>query len=121
MKRIRLESVTESGVLSRNGYIFESKTCSDVSFLVGGDKEEFPEIISAHKCILASVCLVFDWLFNEDFMESRKLGYLDIPIPNVTPSTFREVLKWMYTDEYDLSLDSVSPLLSVEKYDLASL
>ncbi|XP_040565545.1 BTB/POZ domain-containing protein 3-like [Lepeophtheirus salmonis] len=61
-------------------------------------------------------------MFNGDFMESRRQGCLEIAIPDVTPSAFREVLKWIYTDEFDLSLNSVSPLLyCVEKYDIAIL
>ncbi|XP_040572617.2 BTB/POZ domain-containing protein 6-B-like [Lepeophtheirus salmonis] len=102
-------------------HLLESRLFSDVSFMVGGNKGVSPEKISAHKCILGSASPVFELMFNGDFKESKKED-IEIDVPDVSPSGFRDMLRWIYTNETILSLKDVCPLLyCAEKYDLSIL
>ncbi|XP_071746391.1 BTB/POZ domain-containing protein 2 [Lepeophtheirus salmonis] len=99
--------------------LFESGLFTDVSFLVGDN--ELQESLSAHRCILGGASPIFERMFGGNFRESN-MKDMKILVLDVLPSAFKTMLKWIYTDEADLSLDNVAPVLyCAEKYQLSTL
>ncbi|XP_040573915.1 BTB/POZ domain-containing protein 6-like [Lepeophtheirus salmonis] len=109
-------------VFTRNGHLPETRLLSDVSFLVRRDTmvESF-QIIYVYKNILKSASTVFEEIYTGDLKKSKKENSdLEIKVKDMDPSG--DMLRWIYTDEVTLSLNSVCSLLySNEKYDLSFL
>ncbi|XP_061170988.1 BTB/POZ domain-containing protein 6-like [Saccostrea echinata] len=85
----------------------------DVSFKVG--KEE--KLVRAHKYVLASRSPVFDALLYGDLAESN-----EIKIPDIEPSAFNVLLRFLYCGDIDLNQDTViGALYAADKYDVEEL
>ncbi|CAB4055221.1 NIT1 [Lepeophtheirus salmonis] len=72
-------------ILSRMKALFESRPFSDITFLVGENKGESPQNISAHRGVLVSASPIFARMFNEEIKGSNKE---EIHVPDVVPSAF---------------------------------
>ncbi|CAB4055611.1 BTBD3_6 [Lepeophtheirus salmonis] len=93
---------------------------SDVTFLVGDEEIlDSQEIFPAHKLMLCSASPVFCSMLTGDYCESRKSF---IEIPDISPSAFRVMLTYIYTDEIHLNPENVaSTLYCTEKYGIPFL
>ncbi|XP_056616579.1 BTB/POZ domain-containing protein 6-A isoform X1 [Triplophysa dalaica] len=98
----------------RNALMFNNEHMADVHFIVGppGESERVP----AHKYVLAVGSSVFCAMFYGDLAE----GDSDIHIPDVEPAAFLILLKYVYSDEIELSADTVLATLYVAKKYLVS-
>ncbi|XP_076117999.1 BTB/POZ domain-containing protein 6-like [Mytilus galloprovincialis] len=74
--------------------------------------------IPAHRMILALRSPVFKAMFYGSFPQSEG----NIRIEDITPDTFKIMLRYLYTDHLQLSKDSVFPLMyAAQKYQIAGL
>ena len=83
--------------------LLQSGEHTDVTFLVGGVR------ITAHRLILASRCEYFRSLLFGDMKEAHSDAV--IPLPDVTPESFRVLLEYMYSGEVCLSDLSLQVML----------
>jgi hypothetical protein len=77
----------------------------DVVFLVGDENEEMYALTH----ILTGHSSVFDAMFNGGFREGKE-ERAPIPIPNITPERFLQMLKYMYTGDADVTEDCIEAL-----------
>ncbi|XP_040583007.1 BTB/POZ domain-containing protein 6-B [Lepeophtheirus salmonis] len=107
-------------VCARNKELLRSGFLSDVTFLVGDEEIlDSQEIFPAHKLMLCSASPVFCSMLTGDYCESRKSF---IEIPDISPSAFRVMLTYIYTDEIHLNPENVaSTLYCAEKYGIPFL
>jgi len=89
--------------LQNDASLLESKSHSDVTFVVGGEGEEKQEF-AGHKVILAVRCPVFAKMFEHDF-EENKLN--QVVITDMSPKVFEQFMKFIYSGKVD----------SVEQFD----
>lgn len=97
-----------------NSYMLKYEVASDVTFAVGDAKEE----IRAHKYMLMARSPV---LFKSLI---KHLGNTDVKIavPDIKPDCFRDMLQYMYTDEFDIHSDNVATMLyAAKKFQLKGL
>ncbi|OWF41276.1 BTB/POZ domain-containing protein 6-like [Mizuhopecten yessoensis] len=87
-------------------YLFTSGLACDVTFLIGDEKEK----ISAHRTILLSRSPVFYAMFEGNLAEKES-----IIIPDYTARTFSMFLRYLYTDEIQLTVETVTSVLSVAR------
>ena len=83
--------------LQNNASLLESKSHSDVTFVVGGEGEEKQEF-AGHKVIFAVRCPVFAKMFEHDF-EENKLNR--VVITDMNPKVFEQFMKFVYTAKVD--------------------
>lgn len=89
-------------------YILENGLMCDVSFKVGPEQK----IIRAHKLILATRSPVFYTMFEGSIPETD-----NIVISDVNDDTFNLFLRWIYTDQMEVSSKNVKEMLYIsEKY-----
>ncbi|KAK3103543.1 hypothetical protein FSP39_020019 [Pinctada imbricata] len=101
-------------IVQCNTYMWTNQIACDIQFLVG----EHEERISAHKYILISRSCVFYSMFCGPLAESKK----SIPLPDIEPHIFKELLRFLYTESCDIQPDTVLPLLySAKKYSIQNL
>ncbi|KAL5016782.1 hypothetical protein ScPMuIL_006371 [Solemya velum] len=95
-------------------FMFENEIACDVTFLVGGAKDE----VRAHKFILISRSPVFSAMFCGPMAESQE----SIPIPDIHADNFRTMLRYMYCDKENIDDGNVSEVLyCAKKYCIAGL
>ncbi|XP_057318588.1 speckle-type POZ protein B-like [Microplitis mediator] len=93
--------------------LYESKTNSNVIFVVGNEK------FKAHKFILSTRSPVFSAMFTHELKENRNS---EVDIPDIDPEIFNKMLEFIYTDEINnLDEDAESLLESADKYQLLNL
>ncbi|XP_072533422.1 BTB/POZ domain-containing protein 6-A [Salminus brasiliensis] len=100
----------------RNAQMFNNEHMADVHFIVGppGSSEKVP----AHKYVLAVGSSVFCAMFYGDLAE----GDTEIHIPDVEPTAFLILLKYLYSDEIELEADTVlATLYAAKKYLVSPL
>ncbi|XP_037098262.1 BTB/POZ domain-containing protein 6-B-like isoform X1 [Syngnathus acus] len=100
----------------RNALMFNNELMADVHFIVGppGGSQRVP----AHKYVLAVGSSVFCAMFYGDLAEEEA----DIRIPDVEPTAFLILLKYMYSDEIELEADTVlATLYAAKKYIVPAL
>ncbi|XP_034018000.1 BTB/POZ domain-containing protein 6-B-like [Thalassophryne amazonica] len=100
----------------RNALMFNNEQMADVHFIVGppGNTHSVP----AHKYVLAVGSSVFSAMFYGDLAE----GQSQVHIPDVEPSAFLVLLKYMYSDEIELDADTVlATLYAAKKYIIPAL
>lgn len=100
----------------RNAQMFNNEHMADVHFIVGppGSSERVP----AHKYVLAVGSSVFCAMFYGDLAE----GDTEIHIPDVEPTAFLILLKYLYSDEIELEADTVlATLYAAKKYLVSPL
>jgi BTB/POZ domain-containing protein 3/6 len=96
-------------VRERNAAMFNNDLMADVRFIVGspGCTQDIP----AHKYVLATGSSVFYAMFYGGLAECKE----EIEVPDVEPSAFLTLLKYLYCDEIQLEADTVLATLYVAK------
>ncbi|XP_033725257.1 BTB/POZ domain-containing protein 1-like [Pecten maximus] len=79
---------------------------SDVTFLVGVKRTR----VFAHKLVISSRSPVFFAMFNGPLAETG-----DVEIPDINVETFLPFLRYLYTDQIDLTDQVVVPVMSVAR------
>ncbi|VDI43597.1 BTB/POZ domain-containing protein 3/6 [Mytilus galloprovincialis] len=89
-------------------YMLKKEIMYDLIFKVGAEQST----VKVHKFMLASRSPVFYTMFEGGFPEKG-----EVIVPDVNLGTFKVLLKYIYSDELDLSLDNIQEVLYVaEKY-----
>ncbi|XP_055375451.1 BTB/POZ domain-containing protein 6-B isoform X2 [Condylostylus longicornis] len=102
---------TKATVLERNAAMFNNELMSDIKFVVGSDDNI--QTIPAHKYILATGSSVFYAMFYGGLAENKS----EIKVPDVEPSAFLTLLKYLYCDEIQLEPDNIlATLYAAKKY-----
>lgn len=107
----------ESAQVIRHEQLFLSENLSDIVFRVGG------QLLHAHKVILSTASELFHVQFNEGVAGAMQYNRENpIVIENITPETFKEVLRYIYCRQVDLTADNIVEIYSVsQKYLLNGL
>ncbi|XP_055355064.1 BTB/POZ domain-containing protein 2-like [Paramacrobiotus metropolitanus] len=109
---------TIEGALKRWEQMLKSGDLSDVQFSVG--RYFGPaRIFEAHKLVLSSASDVFYTMFNGSLPENRDDA---IDVPEISPPAFENMLKYIYADKADVTVENVFPTMKcADKYDLPFL
>ena len=103
-------------VKERLAFLYNTDTMADVHFLIGKDPNA--QLVPAHKFVLSMSSAVFDALFNGGMATTENV----IQIPDVEPSAFLALLKFVYTDEVQIGPETVmTTLYAAKKYDVPAL
>ena len=101
-------------VLQRNAYMFDNELMSDVSFTCG----ESRRIFHAHKYVLATSSAVFFAMFYGEISPKE----FPIPIEDADEESFKEFLRFLYTDDCKITAENVIEVLYLaKKYLISSL
>ncbi|XP_013170979.1 PREDICTED: BTB/POZ domain-containing protein 6 isoform X3 [Papilio xuthus] len=100
---------TKPTVRERNAAMFNNQLMADITFIVGSPGHT--QIIPAHKYVLATGSSVFYAMFYGGLAECKP----EIEVPDVEPSAFLTLLKYLYCDEIQLEADTVLSTLYVAK------
>ncbi|XP_031349878.1 BTB/POZ domain-containing protein 6 isoform X2 [Photinus pyralis] len=100
---------TKTTVRERNAAMFNNELMADVKFIVGSSGAT--QVIPAHKYVLATSSSVFYAMFHGGLAECKE----EIEVPDVEPSAFLTLLKYLYCDEIQLEADTVLATLYVAK------
>ena len=101
-------------VLQRNAYMFDNELMSDVSFTCG----ESRRIFHAHKYVLATSSAVFFAMFYGEIPPKE----FPIRIEDAEEKSFKEFLRFLYTDDCKITAESaIGVLYLAKKYLISSL
>uniref|UniRef100_A0A1Q3FUQ0 Putative topoisomerase top1-interacting protein btbd1 n=1 Tax=Culex tarsalis TaxID=7177 RepID=A0A1Q3FUQ0_CULTA len=100
---------TKSTIRERNAAMFNNDLMADIRFIVGTDEQV--QTIPAHKYVLATGSSVFYAMFYGGLAEAKE----EIVVPDVEPTAFLTLLKYLYCDEIHLEADNVLATLYVAK------
>lgn len=100
---------TKSTIRERNAAMFNNDLMADIRFIVGTDEQV--QTIPAHKYVLATGSSVFYAMFYGGLAENKQ----EIKVPDVEPTAFLTLLKYLYCDEIHLEADNVLATLYVAK------
>ena len=101
-------------VLQRNAYMFDNELMSDVSFTCG----ESRRIFHAHKYVLATSSAVFFAMFYGEIPPKE----FPIHIEDAEEESFKEFLRFLYTDDCKITAENaVGVLYLAKKYLISSL
>ena len=101
-------------VLQRNAYMFDNVLMSDVSFTCG----ESRRVYDAHKYVLATSSAVFFAMFYGDIPPNE----FPIHIEDTQEESFREFLRFLYSDDCKITAESaIGVLYFAKKYLISSL
>ncbi|XP_034488683.1 BTB/POZ domain-containing protein 6-B isoform X2 [Drosophila innubila] len=105
---------SKATVLERNAAMFNNELLSDVRFIVGSDFDFDPiQTIPAHKYILATGSSVFYAMFYGGLAENKE----EIKVPDVEPTAFLTLLRYLYCDEIKLEPEHIlATLYAAKKY-----
>ncbi|XP_048749896.2 BTB/POZ domain-containing protein 2-like [Ostrea edulis] len=96
-----------------NRYMLTHQIHCDVTFRVGKEGK----LVRAHKYVLSSRSPVFDAMLYGDLAESY-----DIIVPDIEPSSFDALLRFVYCGDVDLCPDTVTSVLyAADKYGVDDL
>ncbi|VDM39653.1 unnamed protein product [Toxocara canis] len=122
---------TKSTLKERFSFMYCNEILADVYFLVGrGDQRQR---IPAHKFVLATGSAVFDAMFNGGLARNPKgstfFTYIFLPyaipeieLPDVEPSAFLALLKFLYSDDVSIGPESVmTTLYTAKKYAVPAM
>ncbi|XP_071139226.1 BTB/POZ domain-containing protein 2-like [Mytilus edulis] len=94
-------------------YMLQNEIMCDVTFGVGDDRTP----IKAHQYMLSSRSAVFHTMFEGSLPEKG-----DIILPDVDEDTFRDILKYFYSDDITITNNNVKEMLyAADKYMLAAV
>ncbi|CAC5375758.1 unnamed protein product [Mytilus coruscus] len=94
-------------------YMLQNEIMCDVTLRVGDERKP----IKAHKYMLSSRSAVFHTMFEGSLPEKG-----DITIPDVDEDTFRDILKYFYSDVITITNNNVKEMLyAADKYMLAAV
>ncbi|CAF0902528.1 unnamed protein product, partial [Brachionus calyciflorus] len=101
-----------SCIIDRLNFLYLNENLADVYFFVGKQNDQI-ERIPAHKLVLSIGSPVFMAMFygTGSQMQSNK----EIEIPDADPISFKNMLKYLYTDELHIEPDSVMNTLYISK------
>ncbi|XP_050420354.1 BTB/POZ domain-containing protein 6-B isoform X2 [Adelges cooleyi] len=99
----------KSTVRERNAAMFNNDLMADIYFIVGnpGNTQRIP----SHKYILATGSSVFYAMFYGGLADTKE----EIEVPDVEPTAFLTLLRYLYCDEIQLEADTVLATLYVAK------
>ncbi|VVC36216.1 Hypothetical protein CINCED_3A015650 [Cinara cedri] len=99
----------KSTVRERNAAMFNNDLMADIYFIVGspGHTQRIP----SHKYILATGSSVFYAMFYGGLADTKE----EIEVPDVEPTAFLTLLRYLYCDEIQLEADTVLATLYVAK------
>ena len=101
-------------VLQRNAYMFDNELMSDVSFTCG----ESRRIFHAHKYVLATSSAVFFAMFYGEIPPKE----FPIRIEDAEEESFKEFLRFLYTDDCKITAENATVVLYLaKKYLISSL
>ena len=101
-------------VLQRNAYMFDNELMSDVSFTCG----ESRRIFHAHKYVLATSSAVFFAMFYGEIPPKE----FPICIEDAEEESFKEFLRFLYTDDCKITAENaIGVLYLAKKYLISSL
>ena len=101
-------------VLQRNAFMFDNELMSDVSFTCGESRRMF----HAHKYVLATSSAVFFAMFYGEMPPKE----FPIRIEDAEEESFKEVLRFLYTDDCKITTENaVGVLYLAKKYLISSL
>ena len=101
-------------VLQRNAYMFNNELMSDVSFTCG----ESRRIFHAHKYVLATSSVVFFAMFYGEIPPKE----FPIRIEDAEEKSFKEFLRFLYTDDCKITAENAMRVLYLaKKYLISSL
>ncbi|KAH8271323.1 hypothetical protein KR018_006599 [Drosophila ironensis] len=105
---------SKATVLERNAAMFNNELMSDIKFIVGGEFDMDPiQTIPAHKYILATGSSVFYAMFYGGLAENKQ----EIKVPDVEPTAFLTLLRYLYCDEIKLEPEHIlATLYAAKKY-----
>ncbi|XP_053573396.1 BTB/POZ domain-containing protein 1 isoform X2 [Bombina bombina] len=107
---------TKSSLKERFAFLFNNELLSDVKFVVGKGRQA--QKIPAHKFVLATGSAVFDAMFNGGMATSS----VEIDLPDVEPSAFLALLRFLYSDEVQIGPETVmTTLYTAKKYAVPAL
>uniref|UniRef100_A0A8D8FPF1 BTB/POZ domain-containing protein 6 n=1 Tax=Culex pipiens TaxID=7175 RepID=A0A8D8FPF1_CULPI len=109
----------DSSLAGRLERLINNEQFADVAFRVG----EPGEVIFGHKAILSEASEVFRAQFSGMFKESREnVREHEIPIVDIEPGTFKELLRYMYCERVTVTADNVVDIsYGSKKYLLTKL
>ncbi|KAL1396856.1 hypothetical protein pipiens_002611 [Culex pipiens pipiens] len=109
----------DSSLAGRLERLVNNEQFADVAFRVG----EPGEVIFGHKAILSEASEVFRAQFSGMFKESREnVREHEIPIVDIEPGTFKELLRYMYCERVTVTADNVVDIsYGSKKYLLTKL
>ncbi|CAI2350819.1 unnamed protein product [Caenorhabditis sp. 36 PRJEB53466] len=104
----------------RIAHMYCNETLADVFFVVG--TEDSRQRIPAHKFVLSIGSVVFDAMFNGGLTPKNTEEALEIELPDVEPSAFLTLLKFLYSDEVSIGPESVmTTLYTAKKYAVPAM
>ena len=109
-----------SGIAQRTTFIFNTELLSDVKFVVPASRGESKskKVIPAHKFVLAISSPVFYAMFYGQLAETKD----SIELPDCEYESLLEMLRYLYSDEVNLSGSNVMQVLYLaNKYMVPSL
>lgn len=102
----------------RISFLFNNDTLSDVCFVVGKGTRSQRRRIPAHKFVLSVGSAVFDAMFNGGIADQSD----EVELPDVEPSAFLALLRFLYTDEVQIGPETVmTTLYTAKKYAVPTL
>ncbi|XP_076080162.1 BTB/POZ domain-containing protein 6-B-like [Mytilus galloprovincialis] len=94
-------------------YMLQNEIMCDVTFRVGHERTS----IKAHKFMLSSRSAVFHTMFEGSLPEKG-----EITISDIDDNTFRDILKYFYSDDITITNNNVKEMLyAADKYMLAAV
>ncbi|KRT81158.1 BTB And C-terminal Kelch domain containing protein [Oryctes borbonicus] len=103
-----------STMASRLRFLLFNPLMSDVTFVVGAQKEKIP----AHKFILSISSSVFEAMFYSLLANRSK----EIELPDVEPAAFKNLLRFIYLDQASVGPENVmTTLYTAKKYSIQNL
>jgi len=107
---------TKTTVKERFAFMFNNEILADVHFKVGRGGAE--QRIPAHKFVLSVGSAVFDAMFNSTLATAEE----EIFLPDVEPSAFLALLRFLYSDEVQIGPETVmTTLYTAKKYAVPAL
>ena len=104
----------KKSVSERNRHMFNNSDMSDISFTCEGSDK----IIYAHKFVLGTSSAVFHAMFYGDLAEKN----LVVHLKDTNEESFQEFLRFIYTDECNLTTDNIISVMYLsKKYIVPSL
>lgn len=113
---------TRNSLKERISFMYCNPLLADVYFIVGQNEER--QRIPAHKFVLAIGSAVFDAMFSGRFADGQSTNNepVEVELPDVEPSAFLTLLKFLYSDDVSISPDSVmTTLYTAKKYAVPAL
>ncbi|PAV68291.1 hypothetical protein WR25_12947 [Diploscapter pachys] len=108
-----------SSLKERVAYLYNNDIHADVYFIVGKDEQK--QRIPGHTFILWIGSNIFEAMFKGGLAPDSK-DALEIELPDVEPSAFLTLLKYLYTDDVNIGAESVmTTLYTAKKYGVPAL